>query len=108
MKLLDQTYTTIRDNTFWLTNETFFYVIIYLLIYLFIYCYYSISLQIDRSRRIHAYDPFIRTFLTMLEEQGHLAPLVEQQNSLKRRLPQTKPHLKQLKRVYKRKKAEIV
>ena len=40
----------------------------------------------------------------MLAEQGHLAPLVEQQNSLKRRLPQTKPHLKQLKRVYKRKK----
>lgn len=72
--------------------------------YLFIYCYYSISLQIDHSRRTHDYDPFIRTFLTMLAEQGHLAPLVEQQNSLKRRLPQTKPHLKQLKRVYKRKK----
>ncbi|XP_073229835.1 uncharacterized protein [Porites lutea] len=59
---------------------------------------------IDHSRRTHDYDPFIRTFLTMLAEQGHLAPLVEQQNSLKRRLPQTKPHLKQLKRVYKRKK----
>ena len=97
MKLLDQTYTIIRGNTFWLTNETFF-------MYLFIYCYYSISLQIDHSRRIHDYDPFIRTFLTMLAEQGHLAPLAEQQNSLKRRLPQTKPHLKQLKRVYKRKK----
>ena len=83
----------------WLTNENFF-------IYLFIYFYYSISLQIDHSRRTHDhdYDPFIRTFLTMLAEQGHLAPLVEQQNSLKRRLPQTKPHVKQLKRVYKRKK----
>ena len=83
----------------------------YLFIYLFIYCYYSIysiSLQIDHSRRIHDYDPFIRTFLTMLAEQGHLAPLVEQQSSFKRRLPQTKPHLKQLKRVYKHKKAEIV
>ena len=89
------------DNTFWLMIENFF---IYLFIYLFIYCYYSISLQIDHSRRTHDYDPFIRTFLTMLAEQGHLAPLVEQQNSLKRRLPQTKPHLKQLKRVYKRKK----
>ena len=44
----------------------------------------------------------------MLAEQGHLAPLVEQQNSLTRGLPQTKPHLKQLNRVYKRKKAEIV
>ena len=91
-----------------LVNEwNFFYVITYLFIYLFIYCYYSIysiSLQIDHSRRIHDYDPFIRTFLTMLAEQGHLAPLVEQQSSYKRRLPQTKPHLKQLKRVYKRKK----
>ena len=77
---------------------------LHLIIYLFIHCYYSISLQIDHSRRTHDYDPFIRTFLTMLAEQGHLAPLVEQQNSLKRRLPQTKPHLKQLKRVYKRKK----
>ena len=35
---------------------------------------------IDHSRRTHDYDPFIRTFLTMLAEQGHLAPLVEQQN----------------------------
>ena len=87
MKLLDQTYTIIRDNTFWLTKETF------LCNYLFIYCYYSISLQIDQSRRTHDYDPFIRTFLTMLAEQGHLASLVEQQNSLKRRLPQTKPGL---------------
>ena len=87
------------DSTFWLTNKTFF-----IYVCLFIYCCYSISLQIDHSRRTHDYDPFIRTFLTMLAEQGHLAPLVEQQNSLKRRLPQTKPHLKQLKRVYKRKK----
>ncbi|XP_074609612.1 uncharacterized protein LOC141863822 isoform X2 [Acropora palmata] len=59
---------------------------------------------VDHSRRTHDYDPFIRTFLTMLAEQGHLAQLVEQQTSLKRRLVQTKPHLKQLKRVYKRKK----
>ena len=69
MKLLDQTYTIIRDNTFWLTKETF------LCNYLFIYCYYSISLQIDQSRRTHDYDPFIRTFLTMLAEQGHLVPI---------------------------------
>ena len=48
--------------------------------YLVIYYYYSISLLIDHSRRTHDYDPFIRTFLTMLAEQGHLAPLVEQQN----------------------------
>ncbi|XP_068760226.1 ubiquitin carboxyl-terminal hydrolase BAP1-like isoform X2 [Montipora capricornis] len=59
---------------------------------------------VDHSRRTHDYDPFIRTFLTMLAEQGHLAQLVEQQTSLKRRMVQTKPHLKQLKRVYKRKK----
>lgn len=59
---------------------------------------------IDHSRRTHDYDPFIRTFLTMLAEQGHLAQLVEQQTSLKRRLAQTKPHLKQLKRAYKRRK----
>ncbi|KAL9959779.1 hypothetical protein ACROYT_G033134 [Oculina patagonica] len=59
---------------------------------------------VDHSRRTHDYDPFIRTFLTMLAEQGHFAQLVEQQTSLKRRLAQTKPHLKQLKRVYKRKK----
>ena len=65
------------DNMFWLTNENFF---IYLFIYLFIYYYYSISLLIDHSRQTHDYDPFIRTFLTMLAEQGHLAPLVEQQN----------------------------
>lgn len=61
--------------------------------------------QVDHSRRTHDYDPFIRTFLTMLAEQGHFAQLVEQQTSLKRRLSQTKPHLKQLKRVYKRKKS---
>jgi len=60
--------------------------------------------HVDHSRRTHDYDPFIRTFLTMLAEQGHFAQLVEQQTSLKRRLTQTKPHLKQLKRVYKRKK----
>ncbi|KAJ7336068.1 Ubiquitin carboxyl-terminal hydrolase bap1 [Desmophyllum pertusum] len=60
---------------------------------------------VDHSRRTHDYDPFIRTFLTMLAEQGHVAQLVEQQTSLKRRLAQTKPHLKQLKRVYKRKKS---
>ncbi|KAK2548668.1 Ubiquitin carboxyl-terminal hydrolase BAP1 [Acropora cervicornis] len=64
----------------------------------------SSETAVDHSRRTHDYDPFIRTFLTMLAEQGHLAQLVEQQTSLKRRLVQTKPHLKQLKRVYKRKK----
>ena len=59
-------------------------------------------LQVDHIRRTHDYDPFVRTFLTMLAEQGHLAQLVEQQTSLKRRIVQTKPHLKkQLKRVYK-------
>lgn len=66
--------------------------------------FFLFSRQVDHSRRTHDYDPFIRTFLTMLAEQGHFAQLVEQQTSLKRRLAQTKPHLKQLKRVYKRKK----
>ena len=60
--------------------------------------------QVDHSRRTHDYDPFIRTFVTMLAEQGHVAQLVEQQTSLKRRLAQTRPPLKQLKRVYKRRK----
>nr|XP_058963055.1 ubiquitin carboxyl-terminal hydrolase BAP1-like [Pocillopora verrucosa] len=59
---------------------------------------------VDHSRRTHDYDPFIRTFVTMLAEQGHVAQLVEQQTSLKRRLAQTRPPLKQLKRVYKRRK----
>ena len=95
---------TVRVVNEWKISSSNYLFIYYLFIYLFIHCYYSISLQIDHSRRTHDYDPFIRTFLTMLAEQGHLAPLVEQQNSLKRRLPQTKPHLKQLKRVYKRKK----
>ena len=34
--------------------------------------------RVDHQRRTHDYDSFIFTFLTMLAEQGLLAPLVEQ------------------------------
>ena len=43
-------------------------------------------LQIDDSRRRHNYDPFISTFLTMLAEQGHIANLLEQQNTIIKRV----------------------
>ena len=62
MKLLDQTYTTIRDNTFWLTNETFFYVIIYLLIYLFIYLFIVIIPFLCRSIAVAEFMPTILLF----------------------------------------------
>ena len=49
MKLLDQTYTIIRDNMFWLTNENFFYVIIYVFIYLLL-LFHLFHFFADRSQ----------------------------------------------------------
>jgi len=42
--------------------------------------------KIDDSRRRHNYDPFISTFLTMLADQGHIANLLEQQNTVLKRV----------------------
>ncbi|XP_022081127.1 ubiquitin carboxyl-terminal hydrolase BAP1-like [Acanthaster planci] len=41
--------------------------------------------KVDDCRRSHNYDPFIRTFLAMLAEQGKLASLVEKHALIKRR-----------------------
>ena len=40
----------------------------------------------DDCRRRHNYDPFVSTFLTMLAEQGHLARLLEDQNTVIKRV----------------------
>ncbi|XP_057297259.1 ubiquitin carboxyl-terminal hydrolase BAP1-like [Hydractinia symbiolongicarpus] len=42
--------------------------------------------KIDDCRRRHNYDPFISTFLSMLADQGHLAKLLEQQNTVLKRV----------------------
>ena len=43
--------------------------------------------QIDDCRRIHNYDQYLCTFLSMLAEQGHLAELVQQHSYIKKRVP---------------------
>lgn len=45
--------------------------------------------KIEDCRRRHNYDPFVSTFLTMLAEQGHLARLLEEQNTVIRRVSST-------------------
>ncbi|KAL4226475.1 Ubiquitin carboxyl-terminal hydrolase bap1 [Mactra antiquata] len=41
--------------------------------------------KIDNCRRMHNYDQFLCTFLSMLAEQGHLAELVQQHSFTKKR-----------------------
>lgn len=50
--------------------------------------------QVDDCRRRHNYDPFVSTFLTMLAEQGHLARLLEEQNTVIRRVSTSSGSLK--------------
>eukprot|EP00794_Sanderia_malayensis_P006149 gene6149-6855_t len=47
---------------------------------------------VDDCRRRHNYDPFIATFLTMLAERGLLTNLLEQENSLIKRLSISSSH----------------
>ncbi|XP_031552298.1 ubiquitin carboxyl-terminal hydrolase BAP1-like [Actinia tenebrosa] len=61
---------------------------------------------VDHCRRTHNYDPFVCAFLTMLAQQGHLAQLVEQQASLKRRIAQSAAQKKNIKRPYKKKNSK--
>lgn len=46
---------------------------------------FILYLQIDDCRRTHNYDEFICTFLSMLAKEGHLANLIDQQMSVKKR-----------------------
>jgi ubiquitin carboxyl-terminal hydrolase BAP1 len=46
---------------------------------------YTFFFQIDDCRRKHNYDEFICTFLSMLAKDGHLANLIDQQMSMKKR-----------------------
>lgn len=48
--------------------------------------------EVDDCRRRHNYDPFISTFLTMLAERGLLTKLLEQENSLLKRLSISSSH----------------
>lgn len=42
--------------------------------------------KVEDCRRRHNYDPFVSTFLTMLADQGHLARILEKQNTGLRRV----------------------
>ena len=46
---------------------------------------YTFFFQIDDCRRKHNYDESICTFLSMLAKDGHLANLIDQQMSMKKR-----------------------
>ncbi|XP_065067367.1 ubiquitin carboxyl-terminal hydrolase BAP1-like [Rhopilema esculentum] len=48
--------------------------------------------KVDDCRRRHNYDPFISTFLTMLAERGLLSKLLEQENSLVKRVTISSSH----------------
>ena len=60
----------------------------------FIITYFCADLysQVDDCRRHHNYDPFILTFLTMLAERGLLSKLLEQENSLLKRMSISSAH----------------
>ena len=60
--------------------------------------------QIDDCRRTHNYDQFVCTFLSMLAEQGHLAGLVEQHMSIKRRPSLGISHLHKMRKPDKKKR----